>query len=233
MRAVLSCYVLCAVAAVLALTVAASPNRPNLPTAYRATFSTFLVFTPDFNLTTTNGALAASQNLEAYAQTGIVYGVNVSVINLYKQHVSYTSTPTSCRKKTLASDYSGADPLQLVRFTSFAGLVSVRGIRTQVWLIQSNDMSVAVYVTNTAQQTPVRLFVSTAGYGLQVDYTSFTSGSSARDFQPPKSCSVVRDSEQRRGLDAWNEAAARVESFGEPEAASVAVLHSALSNMPH
>lgn len=241
MRAALLC---CVVVALALTVVAAAPSRPSFPSAYRATFSNLLVFTSDFNLTTTNGLVAVSQALQAYKQSGIIYGVNATTLNLYQKHVSYVWTARSCSKKPLSNTFQGADPLQMILYTSFAGAVRVNNVQTQVWLFENanRDVRVAIYVTDNARQTPVRLFLETYGVGVQIDYTSFTTGASASDFQTPKACSTTArqplEQEQEEGrVHAVAASVATKRSSlsdsleAEPHASGLAAVHAVLASM--
>jgi hypothetical protein len=125
--------------------------------------------------------------------------------------------------------------------------VRVRGVQTQAWLFQSPDLHVAIYVTDDARQTPVRLFTGRpGGVAEQIDYMSFTAGSSPSYFQPP-TCSAGTLQQQQRQLpepeadklEVFYEAAASVEAkrslakiIEETHTASgLAILHATLASM--
>jgi len=139
---------------------------------------------------TSGGILATSKALEASmrnSSSSLSSSSSHSLI-LFKQHVFYAWGSSLCIKKAFSATYRTAgDPLQDIQLTTFTGLVRVRNLPTQEWLYQSAEgKRVAIYVTDDARQTPVRLFTGRPdGLAEQIDYLSFTAGASPSSFQPP------------------------------------------------
>lgn len=215
----------CAVVACALTAVAAAPLRPSFPTAYQANVT---LYTSMLNLTA-NGFLATSKALEAR----MINLTSSQSLILFKQHVFYTWGRFLCIKKALPDSFTyqnAGDPLQHIRLTSYAGVVRVRGVQTQAWLFQSTDLHVAIYVTDDARQTPVRLITGRPGGAAeQIDYMSFTAGSSPNYFQPPTcSAGMQQRSEPEADKLAVDEAAS--ESLEETRGLAV-LLHATLASM--
>ncbi len=184
---------------------AGAPPRPSFPSSYQATFASTVSISPGTNITS-SGILATSKALEASMRNTTFLSSSSHSLILFKQHVFYSWGSSLCIKKAFPATYRTAgDPLQDIQLTTFAGLVRVRNLPTQEWLYQSPEgKRVAIYVTDDALQTPVRLSLvftgSPDGLGLlaeQIDYLSFTAGASPSLFQPP-TCTPGSQLQQQR-----------------------------------
>jgi len=160
------------------------------PGQYRAGLRKLVEIAPSRNVTWNNGAAAFNKEHLSAKLSGSLAPSGLNLVNLYRfdQHTLYviSSAGQSCQRQQLSSSYS--DPLEVARYTQYAGLANYEGHQVQQWKYQASGITISIFTTNEANPKPVRLYFLQAGAGVLVEYASFSPGSSPGDFQPPASC---------------------------------------------
>jgi hypothetical protein len=161
---------------------------PQFPQAYNTNLVRLVEMMPHHNVTWTNGRAYFNRQLLAAKLSGTTGGMGLTNLDLFTQRTRYVIDQRYCQKERLQQDYS--DPLDLVKYTSYAGTTTLNGRSVQQWSYsQGSFIQIDIFTTNDANHYPVRLFFLQSGSGVLIDYGSFSSGSSSSDFQPPASCS--------------------------------------------
>jgi hypothetical protein len=182
-KSVLVVFALCAVVCAVA---GASP--PQFPHAYKTGLAQLVEMLPGHNVTWRNGQALFNRQLQAAKLSGTTGGMALTNLDLFSQATRYVIDNRYCQKERLTQAYS--DPLDLIKYTSYAGVASINGKSVQLWsYTQGNFVNINIYTTNDANHFPVRLFFLQSGAGVLIDYSSFSAGTSASDFQPPSTCS--------------------------------------------
>lgn len=160
----------------------------NFPQAYKANLQQLVEITPVRNMTWRNGAAAFNRQLLSAKLSGLSpNGISLTNLYLFNQQALYViDNQQYCRREHWGATYS--DPLDVARYTAYAGLINYQGRQVQQWSYSQQGVQISIYTTNDSRQDPVRLYFLQGGQGVLIEYTSFSSGSSSSDFQLPSSC---------------------------------------------
>lgn len=175
----------------------AAQRRPSFPSAYTASFSRSTSFSNDGfpSIVIKDGTYTQSAQLNSSKSTGIIAGefeIDATELYLYNQHVAYSWLTYwgLCSRRALTAYDTYWDPLFGVQLTSYTGLTKMKnGQVAQLWTYAQVNLTWEFYVTNDANQYPLRVFVNASSSGYDIEFTSFKPGVSPDAFKPAGSCS--------------------------------------------
>jgi hypothetical protein len=189
---------LVALALSVVVCVVAGASPPQFPHAYKTGLVQLVEITPHHNVTWKNGQALFNRQLQAAKLSGTTGGMQLTNLDLFSQSTRYVIDNRFCQKEHLQQPYS--DPLDLIKYTSYAGVSSINGKSVQMWSYsQAGFITITIYTTNDGNHFPVRLLFLQAGSGVLIDYGSFAAGTTSSDFQAPTSCNgghVVGETEK-------------------------------------
>jgi len=172
--------------AIFLCVASAVAELPLFPSAYHAKLSQLVEIGPSGNVSWRNAEAIFHRQLQSAKLSGALNGMALTNLDLFSSATRFVISARLCRKEPLGQKYS--DPLELIRFTTYAGTTTINGRVVQQWSYRQASLSINIYTTNDSIQQPVQLFFSQGPTGVLIDYASFSSGSSSEDFRPPASC---------------------------------------------